>query len=136
MLVSAQSQLREKLKAIKTDLVQAVLHSHIMAMLRLFNVFLNKGLTYTWRQASVLVAASEGQGTSRAQKIRAWVLTYLQLGQLPHYRYSWRRRMALDNENIAQMIQLEVQGRIKGGVIKAADVVNIVASSPVQDHLK
>jgi hypothetical protein len=46
MLVLAQSQLRAKLKAIKTDPVQAVLHSCIVAMLGLFNVFLNKKLSY------------------------------------------------------------------------------------------
>jgi hypothetical protein len=35
--------------------------------------------------------------------------------------------MVLDDEDIAQTIQLEVQERIKGGAIKATDVVNIVA---------
>jgi hypothetical protein len=69
MLISAQDQLRVELKGIKADLVQAILRSCITAMLGLFNVFLNRELTCTWNQASILVTASEGQGTSCARKI-------------------------------------------------------------------
>ena len=66
MLISMQGQLRVELKEIKADPVQAILHSRIMAMLGLFNVFLNRELTCTWKQASMLVAVSEGQGTTHA----------------------------------------------------------------------
>jgi hypothetical protein len=65
MLISVQGQLRAELKGIKADLVQAILRSRITAMLGLFNIFLNRKLTCTWNQAFILVAASEGQGTSR-----------------------------------------------------------------------
>ena len=77
ILISMQGQLRVELKEIKADPVQAILHSCITAMLGLFNVFLNRELTCIWKQASMLVAVSKGQGTTHAQKIRAWVLTYL-----------------------------------------------------------
>ena len=123
MLVTAQSQLSAALKEMTTDLV---LHGHVMAMLGLFNIFLNDQLACTWKQASMIIAASEGWGISCTRKLQACVLTYLRTRQLLCYAYSGSRSSTLDDEDVAQLIQLEVLDMTKGGGIKATNVVDIV----------
>jgi hypothetical protein len=42
----------------------------------------------------------------------------------------------LDDEDIAQVIQLKMTGVTKGGLIKASDVVNVVVSPRLQEFFK
>jgi hypothetical protein len=84
-LVSIQDQLTGKIKEIKTD---QVLCGRIMAMMGLLNIFLNNQLRYTWRQSSVIMAASGGHGTAHTRSIREWVLQYIRSCELPYHGYS------------------------------------------------
>jgi hypothetical protein len=129
VLVSIRDQLTGKMKEIKTD---QMLCGHIMAMVGLLNIFLNDQLRYTWRQSSVIVAASGGHGTAHAQSIQEWVLQYIQSRELPYHRYSRKRWTVLQDEDVAQEIQLELTEVTKGGLISVVglDELELAEAKP------
>jgi hypothetical protein len=133
MLVSIRNRLNGKIKEIKTD---QVLCGRIMAMVGLLNIFLNDQLRYTWRQSSMIVAASGGHGTTRARSIREWALKYIRSGQLPYHGYSRKRWTVLQDEDVAQEIQLELTKAERGGLITATDLVDLVVSPKMQQHFQ
>ena len=46
--------------------LDAVLHSHVVAMVGLLNLYLDGTLGYSWRRALEIAAKSEGHGTRHA----------------------------------------------------------------------
>lgn len=99
------------------------------------NLYLDPELLYTWREASLLVAKSQGYGSYRARSIRRWIHKYLASGKLPldftgHYCSS-----TLEDEDIAQSIQLHLVEIAKNGYIRAQDVVDFVATEKIQGML-
>ena len=109
-------------------------------MVGLLNLFLDESLGYTWRWASLVVAKSQSQGKSqgvvRARSIRHWVLDFARTQHLPHHKYKWSHSTALEDEDISQDIQLELGEKLKNGLIKASDLVDLVASLKMQDQFK
>jgi hypothetical protein len=101
-------------------------------MIGVLNLFLDPGLSYTWRVSSLIVAKAQGHGTTRARSVRAWVLDFVQEGKLPFHSYGYTRQTALEDDDVLQMIQDELNEKAKGGFIKAEDVCEIVASEKIQ----
>jgi hypothetical protein len=64
-----------------------VLCGRIEAMTRLLNLYLDKTLGYTWIKASVVVAKSEGHGTTCAQSIRQWAIKFVGTRELPCHQH-------------------------------------------------
>ena len=68
---------RARVQSVQTDLaararlgdLDAVLRGRIAAMLALLNLFLDKSLSFTWKESSEVVAKSERRGTNRARSI-------------------------------------------------------------------
>lgn len=116
--------------------MDGVLRGRILAMVGVLNLFLDEGLGYTWRRASLIVAKSQSHGVARARSIRHWLLNFLQTAELPHPKYRWTRSSVLEDEDISQEIQLELGERMKSGSITATDLVDVVASPKVQEQLK
>jgi hypothetical protein len=98
------------------------------------NLFLDPDLGHTWRKASLLVAKTQGHGVMHARNIRRWILSFLRDGQLPHHRLHQTRWSVLNDEDIAQDLQLQLTERAKNKFIKASDIVEIVASPDMQDR--
>ena len=80
VLQTAQAELR---RIVKEKKLANFLYSQILAMEVVLNIFLDKGLQFTWKTASVVVAKSQGHGTTCAQTIREWVIKFVHSQDLP-----------------------------------------------------
>lgn len=49
--------------------LDSMLQDHVVAMLRLLNLFLDTSLGYTWKKALEVIAKMEGHGTNCVQTI-------------------------------------------------------------------
>ena len=102
-------------------------------MVGVLNLFLDPGLLYTWREASMIVAKAQGHGSNHACSIRVWILDFVWKGRLPLHSYGYTRQTVLDSNKVLQEIQGELSEKAKGGFIRAEDVCTIVASERLQD---
>ena len=128
----ARAKLTIKGKDPKIDIV---FRARITAMAGAINLYLDPELSYTWREASLLVAKSQGRGSYRARSIRTWIHKYLTSGKLPLHFSGRYRSSILEDEDIAQNIQLHLVEIAKNGYIRAQDVVDFVATEKIQDML-
>jgi hypothetical protein len=128
---------REELTVIAQDKkVNNILRGRVRAILGLINLFLDEELGYTWRKASLVVAKSQSHSVARARSIQLWALSFLQTHDLPHPKYSWTRSTVLQDEDISHQIQAELGEKTKHGSINATDLVDVISSPKIQDHLK
>jgi hypothetical protein len=63
-------------------------------------------------------------------------LTYLRLGELPLHRLGQTKWTALEDEDIAREIKLQLTENIKGKYLKASNVVDVIASPEIQAIMK
>ena len=129
---SALSKARENLQSQDKSL-DVVFRARIAAMVGALNLFLDPGLSFTWREASMVAAKAQGHGSTRARSIRVWLLDFVREGKLPFHAYCYSRNTVLENDDVMQVIQEELDGRAKSGFIKTEDVCEIVASEKIQD---
>ena len=128
---------REELSVIaQGKKLDGILRGRVRAILGLINLFLDEELGYTWRKASLVVAKSQSHSVARARSIRLWALSFLQTRDLPHPKYSGTRSTVLQDEDILHQIQAELAEKTKRGSIKATDLVDVISSPKIQDHLK
>ncbi|KAH9023139.1 hypothetical protein EDB85DRAFT_2151322 [Lactarius pseudohatsudake] len=107
---------RARLEAVQEQLVVMAgdkklgptLCSRVQAMAGILNLFLDRDLGYTWRQASLVVARSQAQRTrtrgndvTRARSIHHWVLHFIQTQELPHHKYSRTHSIILEDEDVS-----------------------------------
>ena len=131
-LRQAKAALTVKAKDKKLDVV---FRSCITAMVGTLNLYLDPELSYTWREASLVVAKSQGSGIYRAQRIRTWIHKYLRTGNLPMHFYGRYHSSILEDEDFAQGIQLQLVEIAKDGYIKAEDIVDYVTTLEIQEKL-
>ncbi|KAG2363590.1 hypothetical protein BDR07DRAFT_1460242 [Suillus spraguei] len=120
----------------KDKKLDVIFRSHITAMLGTLNLYLDPELSYGWREASLVVSKSRGQGINHAHNICTWIHQFLHNGKLPFHQYGQYHSSILEDEDFAQEIQLylsEVQQ--KEGHIRAQDIVDYVATPNVQERL-
>jgi hypothetical protein len=129
--LAALSRAREVLQS-QSKSVDVVIQARICAMIGVLNLFLDPGLSYTWREASMIVAKAQGHGTTRARSVRAWVLDFIREGKLPLHSYGYTRQTVLEDDDVLQEINAELAKKAKAGFIKAEDVCEIVASEKIQ----
>ncbi|KAJ7242820.1 hypothetical protein B0H12DRAFT_1023434 [Mycena haematopus] len=101
-------------------------------MLGSLNLYLDTELSYTWRQASLVVSRSQGHGIHHARNIRTWLHAFLSKGTLPFHRLGAFRATVLDDEDFSLPIQLHLQSIAKEGegYIRAQDIVDFIADTP------
>ena len=104
-------------------------------MVGTFNLYLDPELSYTWQEASLVVAKSQGSGIYRAQRIHTWIHKYLCTGNLPMHFYGRYHSSILEDEDFTQGIQLWLVEIAKDGYIKAEDIVDYVATPEIQEKL-
>ena len=78
--------------------------------------YLDFELTYTWQEASLVVAKSRGSGI----RIRTWIHKYLR----PMHIYGRYHSSILEDEDFAQGIQLWLVEIAKDGYIKVSAQLN------------
>lgn len=132
-LSRAWAELSQKVKDPKLTIV---LRSRVVSMVGTLNLYLDKTLQYTWRQASELASKAQGKGMGYARKIRTWIHTYLDNKNLPKDNYGTSNHSLLADEDFAQTMQLYLLERSKGGYITAKDVVDFVATEEMQEKIK
>ena len=132
-LSGAWAELSQKVKDAKLAIV---LSSRVVSMVGTLNLYLDKSLPYTWRQASELASKAQGKGTGYARKIRTWIHAYLDNKNLPKDNYGTSNHSLLADEDIAQTMQLYLLERSKEGYITAKDVVDFVATEEMQERIK
>jgi hypothetical protein len=101
----------------KDKKLDIVFRGHISAMVSTLNLYLDPELSYTWREASLLVAKSQGNGLSRAWNIRTWLHSFLHYGKLPLHRHGCYSVSILEDEDFAQEIQLHLLEVAKNGYV-------------------
>jgi hypothetical protein len=104
----------------------------IQGMLGLLNLYLDEGLNLSWRKVSVVVSKAQGCRDTHARRIREWTLQFLQTKALPFHHLGQARWTVLRDEDIASEIKLRMVEKSKKGIMKAEDVVDLVASPEMQ----
>ena len=108
-------------------------------MVGTLNLYLDPELLYSWWEALLIAAKSQGIGikneSKRARNIRTWIHQYLAYNKLPLHRHGQHQSSILDDEDFAQDIQLHLIEMAKDGYIRAQDVVDYVASTQMQAKL-
>jgi hypothetical protein len=104
----------------------------IQGMLGLLHLYLDGGLSLSWRKTSVVVSKAQGCGHTHARRIREWVGEFLQSGVLPHHRLRQARWTVLNDEDIASEIKMRMVEKAKKGFLKAEDVVDLVEGPEIQ----
>jgi hypothetical protein len=129
---AALSRARKRLQSDEKSL-DVIFRARVTAMIGVLNLFLDPGLSYTWREASMVVAKAQGHGVCRARSIRTWILDFVREGRLPLHSYRYTRETVLEDEDVLQEIQGVLTEKARGGFIKTEDVCDIVASERVQN---
>jgi len=119
----------------KDKLLDVFFRSRITGMLGTLNLYLDPELSYSWREASLLASKAAGHGMNHARNLRGWILTFLNSGKLPLHRYGTFHSSILQDEDIAQEIQLHLLEIGKTGYIRAQDIVDYIAKPEVQEKL-
>ena len=104
----------------------------IQGMLGLLHLYLDGGLSLSWRKTSVVVSKAQGCGHTHARRIHEWVGEFLQSGVLPHHRLRQARWTVLNDEDIASEIKMRMVEKAKKGFLKAEDVVDLVEGPEMQ----
>lgn len=105
-------------------------------MVGVLNLYLDPELSYTWREASLVTAKSQGHGICHARNLRTWIHQFLSRGVLPFHRFGQFRSSLLEDEDFAQAIQLHLQGIAKKGYIRAQDIVDFLEQPEMQQKLE
>jgi hypothetical protein len=129
---AALSRARKRLQSDEKSL-DVIFRARVTAMIGVLNLFLDPGLSYTWREASMVVAKAQGHGVRRARSIRTWILDFVREGRLPLHSYCYTRETVLEDEDVLQEIQGVLTEKARGGFIKTEDVCDIVVSERVQN---
>ncbi|KAF8150577.1 hypothetical protein B0H34DRAFT_801519 [Crassisporium funariophilum] len=119
----------------KDKLLNIFFRSRITGMVGTLNLYLDPELSYTWRQASLLASKAAGHGMNHARNLCMWILCFLNTGKLPLHRYGTFHSSILEDEDIAQGIQLHLLEIAKKGYIRAQDIVDYIAMPEVQEQL-
>jgi hypothetical protein len=121
----------------RTRLLDVFFRARITAMAGALNLYLDSELSYTWRQASMIVAKSQGHGSYRAHCIRSWLHAFLTTKKLPLHCYGQYHSSILNDEDFADEIKLHLQSvSKKEGHFKAQDLVDFIASPEMQTRLE
>ena len=103
----------------KDKLLDVFYHSQITGMVVTLNLYLNPELFYSWWEASLLVSKAAGHVMNHARNLRHWILRFLNSGKFPLHRYGTFNSSILQDEDIAQAIQLHLLEIGKTGYIWA-----------------
>jgi hypothetical protein len=127
---------RAKLTVFSKDKkIDVVFRARLTAMVSALNLYLDPELSYTWREASMLVSKSQNQGSNHARNICTWIHRFLHHRILPFHRYGRFSNSILEDEDFAQGIQLHLLEVAKNGYVRAQDIVDYVARPEIQEQL-
>jgi hypothetical protein len=129
----ALSRARENLQRQSQDKkLDVVFRARIDAMVGVLNIFLDLELSYTWREASMIIAKAQGHGSNCTHSIQTWILDFVRKARLPFHSFCYTRQTVLEDNDISQAIQEELSERAKSDFIKAEDICELVASEKFQ----
>jgi hypothetical protein len=120
----------------KDKKIDVLFRAQITGMIGVLNLYLDPELSYSWHEASLIAAKSQGHGPSHAQNLQTWIHRFLSRGVLPFHRYGQFRSSMLEDEDFAQSIQLHLQGIATEGYIPAQDIVNFLEQLEMQLKLE
>jgi hypothetical protein len=116
--------------------LDVLFRARITAMVGTLNLYLDSELSYSWREASLVVSKTQGQGSNHARNIRTWIHQFLSRGVFPLHRFGQARSSILHDEDFAQAIQLHLQSIAKDGYIQAQDIVDFIETPEMQQKLE
>ena len=82
--------------------------ARIIAMVSSLNLYLDSHMHCTWRQATLIVAKSQGTGLDYAWKLRTWLLRYISCGDLPLHHYGGSYSPILQDEDFTHNLKLHL----------------------------
>ena len=78
---------RELAAKAKLGDLDSMLQDHVVAMLRLLNLFFDTSLGYTWKKALEVITKMEGHGMNHAWSIQQWVVKFAHTHELQSHRH-------------------------------------------------
>ena len=73
-------------------------------MIGVLNLFLDPELSYTWREALMIVAKAQEHGSTRMHSLHAWVLDFIWERKLPLQSYGYIQQTVLEDNNVLQEV--------------------------------
>src|SRR5882672_11330182 len=119
----------------KNSAIDVFFRARITGMVGTLNLYLDLDLSYTWREASLIVAKAAGHGVRHARNLHTWIHAYLKRAKLPVHRYGRFHSSILDDEDLEMGIQLHLQALTKDNYIWAEDIVDFIRTPDIQDYL-
>src|SRR5882672_3724209 len=104
-------------------------------MVRTLNLYLDSELSYGWWAASLIAEKAAGHGVNLACNVRRWIHAYLGTGRLPVHNYGRFCSSILEDEDLAQVIQLHLQEISKDNYIHAQDIVDFMNTPEMKDYM-
>ena len=104
----------------------------MQGMQGLLNLYLDEGLELSWRKTLELVSKTQGHGMTHTRRIREWTVQFLQSKALPLCHLNQARWTVLHNEDIASEIKLQMVKKLKQGLLRANNLVDLIASPEMQ----
>src|SRR5882724_9473978 len=115
--------------------IDVFFRAHITGMVGTLNLYLDPDLSYTWWEASLIVAKATGHGVRHARNWCTWIHVYLKRAKLPVHHYGQFHSSILDDEDLAMAIQLHLQELTKNNYIQAEDIVDFISTPEIQEYL-
>ena len=88
----------------KDKKLDVVFCARITALVGTINLYMDSELSYTWCEASLIVAKSQGQGSNHAQNLHTWIHCFLHHGKLPLHHYGCFSCSILNDKDFSQEI--------------------------------
>ena len=76
-----------------------------------------------------------GHGVKHACNVRRWIHTYLGTSRLPVHNYGWFCSSLLEDEYLAEIIQLHLQEIAKDNYIHAQDIVDFIDTPEMKENM-
>jgi len=119
----------------KNTAIDVFFRACITGMVGTLNLYLDLDLSYTWWEASLIVAKAAGHGVRHAHNLCTWIHAYLKRAKLPVHCYGQFHSSILDDEDLAMAIQLHLQELTKDHYIRAEDIVEFISTPKIQEYL-
>ena len=75
--VALRTAQEELVGLVRDQKVGDFVHSRILAMEAVLNIFLDEDLRFTWTKVSIMVAKTQGHGPTCARAFREWVVKFV-----------------------------------------------------------
>ncbi|KAF8706049.1 hypothetical protein RHS03_05255, partial [Rhizoctonia solani] len=109
-------------------------HRRLNSIASCLRLYCNPTLGWTFTRASEIAAIANSHSPKYGAKIRQFIQTFIETGNLPMNNYGVSNHSILENEDLASKIKAHIQS--KGKYVKAEDIVKYMQKPEVRERFK